>query len=398
MRSHLLLITLAALGAGCQRQSATPSADRDSRVEVTLASASTPPDDSPAPESPPPKTESNKSAKPTRQPQMGRGTEQGRGRGFGRGFGRGPGAMSGRRADMTTIHSMFASSDKITRTVKILPDGAEAKTESDDKEIASLIQQHVPSMENRVLGNEPLPPMTFHPVFVELIKNNDKYTMDYEDTDKGVKVVYTADNPYVVMLVQEHAKLVSRFLKNGMREIHEPYELPELPDSAARKMKAITAKEALFKRLSSRLTEVMQSKGPAAAIEVCSSEASKIAKAVGDEQGVAIGRTSLKLRNPANQPPNWVKPLIAKTETPPSESQFVELPKGHTGALLPITLQAKCLTCHGEDDIPPSVTAKLGEIYPNDEATGFKIGDLRGWFWVDVPPGTSKPSTQSNLP
>ncbi len=87
-------------------------------------------------------------------------------------------------------------------------------------------------MEERVLGNEPLPPMTFHPIFVALIKHADDYTLTYEETDKGMKVKYQSDDPYVVMLVQEHAKLVSRFIKNGMEEIHTPYQLPKFPKEA----------------------------------------------------------------------------------------------------------------------------------------------------------------------
>ena len=82
--------------------------------------------------------------------------------GPGRGFGRG----GGMRPDMTVIHTMFEHRDKIERTVKILPDGAEAVTESNDDQVASLLQEHVPAVEERVLENKPLPPMTFHPVFV----------------------------------------------------------------------------------------------------------------------------------------------------------------------------------------------------------------------------------------
>ncbi len=153
--------------------------------------------------------------------------------GPGRGMGRGRGMMgrglgSGMRGDMTTIHAMFDNRDKIKRTVKDLPNGAEAITESDDAEIVALVRQHVPAMESRVVGNEPLPPMTFHPVFVELIKHADDYTLNYEETAKGIKATYQADDPFVVMLVQEHAKLVSRFIKNGMEEIHKPYTLPEI--------------------------------------------------------------------------------------------------------------------------------------------------------------------------
>lgn len=147
-----------------------------------------------------------------------------RGHGPGRGFGRG----GGMRPDMTVIHTMFEHRDKIERKVKMLPDGAEAITESDDDKVASLLQEHVPAVEERVLENKPLPPMTFHPVFVELIKHADEYTLEHEATDRGVKVRYKADNPYAVMLVQEHAKLVSRFIKNGMTEIHADYKLPKV--------------------------------------------------------------------------------------------------------------------------------------------------------------------------
>ncbi len=47
-------------------------------------------------------------------------------------------------------------------------------------------------------------------------------------TEKGMNVGYQSDDPYVVKLFQEHAKLVSRFIKNGMKEIHTPDKLPEL--------------------------------------------------------------------------------------------------------------------------------------------------------------------------
>lgn len=167
----------------------------------------------------------------------GRGRGMGPGRGHGPGMmGRGPGAMEGMREDMTTLHAMFADKNKIRRKVKNLPNGAVAVTESDDEKIADLLREHVPAMEDRVHGNTPLPPMTFHPIFVELIKHADDYDLVYEDTDKGIKATYTSDDPEVVKLVQEHAKLVSRFIKNGMGEIHKPYKFPK--DKADAKVKS----------------------------------------------------------------------------------------------------------------------------------------------------------------
>jgi hypothetical protein len=71
----------------------------------------------------------------------------------------------------------------------------------------------------------------------------------------------------------------------------------------------------------------------------------------------------------------------AKTDTP----QFVKLSNGHSAALLPIKLQAQCLMCHGpEEQIVPEIKAQLAKLYPDDRATGFEEGELRGWFWIDL--------------
>ena len=136
----------------------------------------------------------------------------------------------------------------------------------------------------------------------------------------------------------------------------------------------------------------MKSDGPAKAIAVCSKEAGPMAKIIGKEQGVRIGRTSLKLRNPANTPPDWASQLANKTATEP---QFVKVDDNTIGALLPIKLQQKCLTCHGPvDSIATDVRSQLAALYPDDTATGFQEGDLRGWFWVEVPMN-SQASTQA---
>lgn len=156
----------------------------------------------------------------------------------------------------------------------------------------------------------------------------------------------------------------------------------EAPITDATKAKAVAAKDELFKQLSGRLMEVMKSDGPAAAIEVCSKEASQFATSVSEEQGVKIGRTALKLRNSKNVPPAWAGDLATKDAVDP---QFVSIDEQTVGALLPIKLQQKCLTCHGEQDsLAPEVREQLAAHYPDDEATGFKEGDLRGWFWVEV--------------
>ena len=78
-----------------------------------------------------------------------------------------------------------------------------------------------------------------------------------------------------------------------------------------------------------------------------------------------------------------MQPLVDKRIDTP---QHVQLDSGNLGALFPIRLDVKCLMCHGQpDDILDEVKPELAKRYPDDAATGFKPGDLRGWFWVEVP-------------
>lgn len=49
-----------------------------------------------------------------------------------------------------------------------------------------------------------------------------------------------------------------------------------------------------------------------------------------------------------------------------------------------IPTAALCVKCHGET-IDPEVEAKLKALYPNDQARGFKEGDLRGAFTLSTP-------------
>jgi hypothetical protein len=41
-----------------------------------------------------------------------------------------------------------------------------------------------------------------------------------------------------------------------------------------------------------------------------------------------------------------------------------------------------CLTCHGSN-LDADIAASIAERYPEDRATGFEAGDLRGVFWVE---------------
>ena len=146
---------------------------------------------------------------------------------------------------------------------------------------------------------------------------------------------------------------------------------------------AEAARNDLAGRLMGRLQEVIKAQGAEKAIEVCQTEAPGMAEEVGRLRNLRIGRTSTKLRNPSNAAPPWAQPLVQGASAAPL---FLATPEGGLRAMFPIRLASTCLACHGpEKDLAPGVRKALREKYSQDRATGYQTGDLRGWFWVEVP-------------
>lgn len=141
--------------------------------------------------------------------------------------------------------------------------------------------------------------------------------------------------------------------------------------------------------------------GPGSAVEVCKVKAPEIAASVPGEQGKGewqIGRTASKVRNPDNAPTPWqrsqLEAFAATIEADPEvdiASLEWDAVAEHEGEprwryMRGIPTGGLCLTCHGDpQSLPPPVKAKLAELYPKDEATGFSAGELRGAFVVTAP-------------
>ena len=138
--------------------------------------------------------------------------------------GMGMGMMGGGMADMGTIHSLFAQSGSIRRTVNVLPNGIEAITESSDPQTAGLLQEHVAAMKTRLERNQPI--RQGDPLFAALFQNADKVVISVTATERGVKVVETSEDAYTVRLLQSHAQAVSDFIKNGMVGMHAFHPVP----------------------------------------------------------------------------------------------------------------------------------------------------------------------------
>lgn len=137
----------------------------------------------------------------------------------------GPGIMgtahdSATMAQLRVIHTLFVDHDRIKRTVTNLPDGIRTVTESDDPQIAQLLQTHVADMMKRVdAGDDPGLPVesdALHAIF----RKKDKVHTSVEATAKGAVVVQTSDDPKTVAALQEHAAQVTDFAEQGMAALH----------------------------------------------------------------------------------------------------------------------------------------------------------------------------------
>lgn len=136
-----------------------------------------------------------------------------------------PGMMGqGGMQDMQTIHTLFDQHAKITRTVKNTENGVETLTESDDPKVQALIAEHAWAMQKRLQTKQPI--REWDPLFAELFKHADKIELQITKTSKGVKVIETSTDPYVVKLLQAHAQGVSEFVKEGPSSMHKTHDLP----------------------------------------------------------------------------------------------------------------------------------------------------------------------------
>jgi hypothetical protein len=147
--------------------------------------------------------------------------------------------------------------------------------------------------------------------------------------------------------------------------------------------------------LKKSLKSILKESGPIAAVEYCNIAALDITDRVSLDKGVILKRTSLKVRNTANIASSWEKEILNKFEKRKvlGESidsiDYQEVYLDNNNKLFFRYMKAMptgevCLTCHGSD-IKKPLQARINELYPEDKAYGFKIGDIRGAFAIQIP-------------
>lgn len=154
------------------------------------------------------------------------------------------------------------------------------------------------------------------------------------------------------------------------------------------------AARVLNRTLRAKMLSSMEEVGPAGALAVCYYQAEALAGEVAVNQGIRVRRTSLRLRNPKNAPDPYERDLLVRLETLHREGKlppevFEELVadgKRVYRYAKPLLVESMCLTCHGRgEEIPEGVRRELEVRYPDDGATGYRAGELRGIVSVVVP-------------
>jgi len=143
--------------------------------------------------------------------------------------------------------------------------------------------------------------------------------------------------------------------------------------------------------LKGELQTAMKSDGPVNAIEVCQLKAPSIASDISKKKGWQVTRTSLKTRNPANNPDFWERMVLKRFDE--QKLQDIDAKQLEHYAVVEENDLAKfrymkaiptvgvCMNCHGVT-LAPEVAQKIEKLYPNDQATGYKPGDIRGAFSI----------------
>ena len=172
-----------------------------------------------------------------------------------------------------------------------------------------------------------------------------------------------------------------------------PAMAADQPDVEKLKGEAKQIIQGFFKELKGTLVSAMKAKGPAGAVDVCHTKAQEIT-ARHNANGWQVGRTALKIRNPKNAPDAWEKAVLEEFEKKIAEGAdpkklakaaiVEENGKKVFRLMKAIPVMKPCLNCHGEK-VREDVLAVIRKHYPEDQATGFRLGQLRGAFTLKKP-------------
>lgn len=175
-------------------------------------------------------------------------------------------------------------------------------------------------------------------------------------------------------------------------------------ETAARERGVALAAQA-FGVLSSNLLTALSQGGVSNALQFCSTAARPLTASIADTNQIVIRRISHQARNPANRAGaaelavlDGFRATLAAGE--PVAPLVQTNAAGGATFFAPIVLNNPlCLNCHGQPGLEIKLEHQkiIRELYPEDQATGFKLGDLRGLWRIDFQPA-ALPGASSGRP
>ncbi len=137
-------------------------------------------------------------------------------------------------------------------------------------------------------------------------------------------------------------------------------------------------------QLKPRLQQAMREGGAGYAIEVCAGFAPKLADSLSAESGWLVKRVSLKSRNASRAvPDSWERATLEQFDQQQAAGR--EASQITANAIVGSRyrymqaqgVEAVCLVCHGQS-LTDEVRLTLQQYYPDDWATGYALGQVRG--------------------
>ncbi len=142
---------------------------------------------------------------------------------------------------------------------------------------------------------------------------------------------------------------------------------------------------ATFVVLSENLQSALKTGGVSNAIAYCNLKAMPLTDSLSKVHQVQIRRTTLQPRNPQNAPSDVEKVMLRSYSEDNIKGKELKavvhrIDERTVAFYAPIRINTFCLQCHG--NIGSTMTEENGQLvrkfYPEDEATGYEAGDLRG--------------------
>ena len=140
--------------------------------------------------------------------------------------------------------------------------------------------------------------------------------------------------------------------------------------------------------LQQELQGAMKAGGPINALSVCNTEAMPITAKNAQDADAIVSRVSLKNRNPLNVPNEWQRSVLEAFDQRAADGESIETMasasvvqldggKHQLRFMKAVPTGGVCLACHGQA-IGVDLQAKLDELYPDDNAVGYSVGEVRG--------------------